>query len=133
MYYCAKDHSSAEPALLKKEKRHICLLLLPMSITALVGMVGVAFVVPFIMVAADPASISQHQKLMWLYQTLHFQSSQQFLIFLGVIVYLLNFGELLTALNTWLNVRVTSKINAALSYRFLKYYLSKPYVFFSSS
>jgi len=64
MYYCAKDHSSAEPASFKKGKTAYLFVAVPMSITALVGMVGVAFVVPFIMVAADPASISQHQKLM---------------------------------------------------------------------
>ena len=51
----------------KSERIKVYLLLLPMTVTALMNIVGVAFIVPFIAVAADPTAIFRHQKLALLY------------------------------------------------------------------
>lgn len=115
----------------KKEKRAVVTLLIPMAFTALMNVVGVAFILPFMLVASNPQSIFEHEKLAWLYNILGFTSTHHFLIFLGTVVFIaLLLVNSMGALTAWLTVYVVSQIKATASHRLFTLYLHKPYSFF---
>jgi len=115
----------------KRERRQAYLLLMPMTISAIIDVIGIAFVVPFMMLVSDPSAIEHHEKLAYVYNLFHFQSTHLFLIFLGILVLLVLFcANSFAALTTWLMLRFTANRGATVSHRLLKKYLQQPYVFF---
>lgn len=64
------------------------LLLFPMLVAAIVDVIGIAFVMPFIVMVADPGAIQAHQKLLYFYQLSHASSPHRFLILLGIVLFL---------------------------------------------
>jgi len=113
------------------ELRKLKLLLIPMTLTAIVNIVGIAFIAPFIAVAANPSQIKQHHRLAWLYNYFHFMSAHSFLIFLGVLVLvLIVLVDVLSSFTIWLMARVSADIQKALSYRLFSKYLYQPYASF---
>jgi ABC-type multidrug transport system fused ATPase/permease subunit len=102
-----------------------------MLLMALVEVVGVASIMPFMAVLSDPDAVQHHAKLALLYQSLHFTSSHRFLIFLGFVVLgVLVFSNTVSMLTTWLILRFTYERQYSLSKRLFQKYLYQPYAFF---
>src|SRR3990167_5670955 len=102
-----------------------------MVFAAVMNVVGIAFVAPFIAIVADPKAVNTHSKVAWLFHHLHFTSTHKFLIFLGVLVLVaLILGNGISALTTWLMLKFTNMRSFALSKRLLENYLKQPYVYF---
>ncbi|MCX7121769.1 MAG: ABC transporter ATP-binding protein [Gammaproteobacteria bacterium] len=113
------------------ERRSVCFLFIPMVLAAIVNVMGIAFVAPFIAIVADPNSINTHSKVAWLYNHLHFTSTHSFLLFLGVLVFIvLIIGNGIGALTRWLMLKFTNMRSFTLSKRLLENYLQQPYVYF---
>lgn len=115
----------------RSEKRRFYLLLPAVTAMALVQVVGIASVMPFLALVADPGIIETDARLRWVYDTLGFQSTRGFLTFAGVgALALLLVSNALTALTEYWQLRFSWSLNHTLSVRMLREYLSKPYVFF---
>lgn len=114
-----------------EEHRRLLWLTIPVCLFALLNVVGVGVVVPFIAVASNPDVIHQNAWLSRLYDLFHFQSSSHFLVFLGLVSFamllIVNVGG---AVVTWLNARVSNKLGVSLGERLLSTYLYQPYAFF---
>ena len=113
------------------EKRRFYLLLPVVTVMALFQVIGIASVMPFLALVADPDIIQSDARLRWVYDTLGFQSTQAFLTFAGIgALVLLVISNALAALTEYLQLRFSWSLNHTLSVRILREYLAKPYVFF---
>ncbi|MES2218865.1 MAG: ABC transporter ATP-binding protein [Pseudomonadota bacterium] len=114
-----------------KERSSAYLCFAAMLLMAIVEVVGVASIMPFMAVLADPDAVQHHAKLAWLYNELQFTSSHRFLIFLGFVVLgVLIFSNTVSMLTTWLILRFTYERQYSLSKRLFQKYIYQPYAFF---
>ena len=114
-----------------RERRNAALLLLMILVMALLDVVGVASIMPFIAVLANPAVIQSNPKIALVYQWLGFSSPDYFLFFLGVAVFLLLlFSIAFKALTTWAMLRFTHMREYSLGMRLVSGYLRQPYEWF---
>lgn len=102
-----------------------------MLLMAMVEVVGVASIMPFMAVISDPDAIQHHAKLAFIYNKLHFTSAHSFLIFLGLLVFgILIVGNSISMLTTWSILKFTYAREYSLSKRLFTEYLYQPYIFF---
>jgi ABC-type multidrug transport system fused ATPase/permease subunit len=97
----------------------------------LVDAAGVASIMPFVAVLTDPNVVETNRYLAAIYNRLGFQTSNSFLIFLGLVSLLVVVGSTgFRALTLWTTLRYTSMRQHALSCRLFAAYLNRPYVWF---
>ena len=115
----------------RREKRNLLLLFVAVLIMAVLEVVSVAAILPFLSVAADPASIQENAYLLWTYETFGFDSVNQFLVFLGLGAFVaLVVSNAFISFATWLKFRYVFIRQHTLSKRLLERYLRHPYEFF---
>ncbi len=115
----------------RSERRRFFLLLPGVTVMALLQVVGIASVLPFLALVTDPGVIETNSLLAWAYTTFGFQDTQSFLIFTGIcVLILLVASNAFTALVEYMLLRYSWNLNHTLSVRLLREYLAKPYVFF---
>lgn len=115
------------------ERRRGYLLLCMIIVMALLEAMGVASIMPFMSMLADPGVVESNPYLSAVYKRLGFADPQRFLFFLGLVV----FVALLTsvafkALTTYFLLRFTQMRNYTLSRRLVAGYLRQPYEWFLS-
>ena len=94
------------------EKRRIVVLLICTTLNGLMEAVGVASILPFIAVVADPSLVSGNQYLSRVYTLLEFSSTNQFLVFLGVAALLVLVAtNVLAGVNAWLHFASRTSAN----------------------
>ncbi|MEM1143182.1 MAG: ABC transporter ATP-binding protein [Pseudomonadota bacterium] len=107
------------------------LILLLMVITAFFQAVGVAAVMPFLSVLADPEMIERVSTLAFLFDAFDFESRRSFLYFLGVAAFIVfTIGTALAAMSQWVVTRFSQMQQYQLSRRLMGDYLRRPYTFF---
>jgi ABC-type multidrug transport system fused ATPase/permease subunit len=117
----------------KRDRRRFYMMLMLVIFSGLVEMVGVASILPFLAVVADPGIVERSERLASVYSTLGFNDTRSFQLFLGFIV--LGFVSLglivrlgtLSALSHFNHMRSRS-----LSMRLFSGFLNQPYVWFLS-
>lgn len=115
----------------KKERRNFFSLILLMVIMGLIDVAGIASIMPFMAVVANPVVVEKNRYLSLAYQTLGFASTTNFLIFLGLLVFFtLLASNAMKALVLWAELRFVHFRLCSLSKRLLYSYLCQPYVFF---
>jgi ABC-type bacteriocin/lantibiotic exporter with double-glycine peptidase domain len=115
----------------RREKRNGALLLAIMLVQGFVEMAGVASIVPFMTVVANPKVIHSNSYLAAIYDGLGFTSQTSFLLFLGIgslLVILARIG--VTGLTTYATMRYAQMRSFALSIRLLENYIMQPYEWF---
>nr|MBF0681544.1 ABC transporter ATP-binding protein [Pseudomonas sp.] len=113
------------------ERRRAALLFVLMLGAALVEVVGVASVMPFVAVLSNPDVVESNAYLAGLYQWSGIQEVRSFMIALGALVLVVFISSLaLKALSAYSILRFTSMRSHAFSYRLLAGYMAKPYAFF---
>lgn len=118
----------------RRESWQLSLLSVALVIRAVVELVGVASIAPFMAVVADPGEIHSNKYLAWAYEQFHFDSTSAFLTTFGiVVVVLLVFCNSFSALTQWALLRFSWNSNHRLSMRLLAGYLGQPYGFFTQS
>lgn len=114
-----------------RERRRILLLLVMISVAAVMDMVGIASILPFLAAVSDPAGAKSHALLSGLYRFFGFTNDRSFLVFLGLLV--------LAALVLGMIAKVTANFaisrfghmrNHTIGSRLLAAYLRQPYVWF---
>ncbi len=114
-----------------RERRNLYLLFGAVLVMAGLEVVSVASIMPFLSVAADPASVHENVYLHWAYETLGFGSTNTFLIALGLgALAALVVSNAFIVGTTWALFRYVWGRNHHLSRRLLRSYLYRPYEYF---
>ncbi len=117
--------------LTSKDKRQLLFLTFVIFIVALVEVCGIASIMPFMAVVANPEVIESNRYIALVYHRLGFSSTNQFLVFLGIVVFfIILMSNALKALCLWLELRFIHFRLYEISRRLLFSYLSRPYVYF---
>jgi ATP-binding cassette subfamily C protein len=115
----------------KKERRSMVFLLIMILLLALVEVIGVSSVLPFLSVAATPEVVESNKYLQLVKTALGFQQTSTFLGFLGVSAALLIiFQNAFHAFVIAMKTRFSHRTGSNMSCRLLGNYLYRPYVFF---
>jgi ABC-type multidrug transport system fused ATPase/permease subunit len=117
-----------------KEYRNFYFLIFVMLITACLDVIGVASVLPFMSVLTNPEIIETNLILKSSFEISNIfgvEDKLDFLIFLGVIVFiLLIFSLIFRALSVYMVSRFSFMTEHIISKRLIEYYLSQPYSWF---
>ncbi len=115
----------------KSEQRQVARLFVAVLLMGLIEMAGVASIVPFTAVAANPELIQENAFLMRLSAIFQPKNQNDFLFMLGVLMLaILTFGNAFSAMTNWLLLRFSNMQGHELSQKLLVKYLGKPYLFF---
>jgi ATP-binding cassette, subfamily B, bacterial PglK len=117
--------------LTRRQRIQAMLLLGAMIVRAVVELVGVVSIVPFMSIVADPAVIQRNPYLRWLFETGGFTSEAAFLTFVGfAVIATLALSNTISAATTWTTRRFVAGVNHQLAVHLLRGYLGRPYGFF---
>lgn len=117
--------------LLPRERKQLILLMGMTLVMALLDVIGVASVVPFMAVLANPQLIESNTNLSMIYHGLGYTNSQQFLFSLGVLVFVLVMISIgFRALTSYAQLRFTLMREYSLGKRLVEGYLHQPYAWF---
>lgn len=118
------------------ERKRAILLLIMIVIMALLDAIGIASILPFIAVLTNPSLIETNIFLNIMYQTSNrfgVETNQEFLFFLGVLVFLILVISLtFKALTTYVQVRFVYMREYSIGKRLVEGYLHQPYSWFLS-
>jgi ATP-binding cassette, subfamily B, bacterial PglK len=115
----------------RREQRQLALLVPAVVVMATMKAAGVASILPFLQLLADPNGVENSRILGWAYSTFAFTSRQSFLFAVGLtVLVILMLGNGMGALVTWAEARFAAKRNHSLSLRLLESYLRRPYAYF---
>lgn len=113
------------------ERRGAALLLAMILIMALLDVAGVASIMPFMAVLANPTVVESNPYLAEINQVLGFNNTKQFLFFLGLFVFFaLVVSVSFKALTTYALLRFTNMRSYSLGRRLVEGYLHQPYEWF---
>ena len=116
------------------ELRHAILLLLMILTMALLDMIGVASILPFMAVLTNPNIIETNIIINKMYQIsiiFGVENNEEFLFALGILVFVLLITSLsFKALTTYIQVRFVQMREYTISKRFVESYLHQPYSWF---
>jgi ATP-binding cassette, subfamily B, bacterial PglK len=102
-----------------------------MVVTALLQTAGVASVMPFLALVADPEIVRQNPIMAWAYDGLGFRDTRQFMAAIGVgVILILAATNAFSAFSRWLTLRFAWGVHDRLSHRLFKRYLGEDYSFF---
>jgi len=114
-----------------RERRNLYLLFGAVLVMAGLEVVSVGSILPFLQVAADPASVQENAYLRWAYDTFGFASTNSFLIALGLLAFAaLVLSNTVIVGTMWALYRYVWGRNHSLSRRLLRSYLHRPYAYF---
>ena len=120
--------------LTSSERKSAGLLLIMITIMALIDMIGVASILPFMAVLTNPNLIDSNLILNTMYQYSNIfgvETHQQFLFFLGILVFLfLVISLLFKALTIYVQVRFIQMRGFSIGRRLIEGYLHQPYSWF---
>jgi ATP-binding cassette, subfamily B, bacterial PglK len=116
------------------ERKRACLLLIMMFIMALLDMIGVASILPFMAVLTNPEIIETNIILNKMFQASNIfgvENNQDFLFALGILVFIiLVFSLIFKALTTYAQIRFVLMREYSISKRLMEGYLHQPYSWF---
>ena len=119
-----------------RERRNAGLLFIMILIMALLDMIGVASILPFMAVLTNPDIVQTNIILGKMFQAssvFKVENNQQFLYFLGVLVFVLLVASLVfKALTTYLQIRFVQMREYSIGKRLVEGYLHQPYNWFLS-
>ena len=113
------------------ERKRAGVLMVMIVVMAALEMVGVASIMPFMAVLANPEVVETNRLLSAVYTGLGFADTQRFLFALGVAVFVLLVASLLfKALTTYAKLRFTLMREYSIGRRLVEGYLHQPYSWF---
>jgi len=114
-----------------RERRNLYLLFGAVLVMAGLEVVSVGSIMPFLQVAADPASVHENAYLSWAYETGGFTDTNSFLIALGLAALVaLVVSNAFIVFTTWVLFRYVWGRNHSLARRLLRSYMYRPYEYF---
>ncbi len=117
-----------------RERKNAFLLIIMMLVVALLDMIGVASILPFMAVLTNPNLIETNLILNSMFKASNFfgvENNQQFLFALGVLVFaLLVISLVFKAITTYLQLRFVNMREYSIGKRLIEGYLRQPYSWF---
>lgn len=114
-----------------QERRQAYLLLGMILVMAILDVVGIVSIMPFMAVLANPEAVQTNAWLNSAYTTLGFTDPERFLSFLGIVVFIaLVVSISFKAATTWAITHFTQMRNYSISRRLVAGYLAQPYEWF---
>ena len=114
-----------------RQRRQLYYLWAAMVIIAFLEMVGIASIMPFMSVVANPEVVNTNRWMKQIYAYFQFTSVANFLVFLGMFLLVITIcSNLFKALYTWWVLRYDNQLNYMLARRLLAQYMARPYSFF---
>lgn len=117
-----------------KERKHAILIFCMAIILSLIELAGIASILPFMAILVDPEVIENNLKLNKIFEfskNLGVENKNQFLLFTGIIVFLLLIISLLMkSLVTYLQINFSSSARYNIERRVIKGYLAQSYSWF---
>lgn len=115
------------------ERRRGALLFFMILIMALLDVIGVASILPFMAIIANPELVETNKFLRFVFVQLNFSDTQSFLLAMGMAVFfLLAFSLAFKALTTYAQLRYTLMREYSIGQRLVEGYLHQPYSWFLS-
>jgi ABC-type bacteriocin/lantibiotic exporter with double-glycine peptidase domain len=115
----------------RRERMQAFGLLTLFLLMSLCEVVGIASILPFMSVLADPESVTRNEWLKRGYDYFEFSSPKEYLFFIGVgVLVILVFTNIVKAVTRWVTLYVTQSWGEGLSRRLFDIYLRQPYRFF---
>ena len=106
-------------------------LFITILVMALLQVVGIASILPFMQLVSDPDILSQHEILRSIQDFFGIESVQSMLIVTGFgVLFLLTVGNLFSAFTVWLQYKFAWEVAHNISTRLLNSYLKKPFEYF---
>jgi len=116
-----------------KERKKFLLVLVMTIFMSIFEVIGVAVILPFMKVLADPTIIHTNSVFSWFYEFFSFSSDHSYTIALGLVVFLtITLSMAFRAVATYTLVRFSLMRSYAISSRLLKGYLYQDYTWFLS-
>ena len=120
-----------------KERKSASFLLLMILLMALIDVIGVASILPFMSVLVNPSLIETNFILINLFEffkSFGIENNEQFLFLLGTIVFVILITSLIfKAITTYFQIRFKEMVQYSLSKRLVEKYLHQPYEWFLSN
>jgi len=114
-----------------RERRRGFLLMVMVLIMAVMNTIGVASIIPFMSVLGQPDIVYTNKWLNRAYTAFGFSDPQDFLFFLGILVFAALVSSIMfKALTQYTLQRFTQMRNCSLSCKLFKGYLNRPYIWF---
>ena len=115
----------------KKERRQFYFLLVMVLVMALLEMIGVASIAPFISVLANPEVVESNRYLAAIYNSFGYADIGSFLFFLGIVVFVALISSIaFKAFATYVLLRFVHTRDYFLSRKLVEGYLRQPYEWF---
>ncbi len=119
-----------------QELKHISLLLIMIITMALLDMIGVASILPFMAVLTNPSLIDTNNVLNSIFQisnSFGVETNEEFLFFLGILIFFLLIASLtFKALTLYTQIRFIRMCEYSIGKRLVAGYLNQPYSWFLS-
>jgi len=116
------------------ERKKAYLLLIMITISALLDMIGIASIFPFIAVLTNPEIIETNIYMNAAYKYMNLygvDNEQHFLFLLGIIFFIFLVSSIgFKALKTYVELRFIASLNFSIAKRLIKKYLNQPYEWF---
>lgn len=114
----------------KQEKRRLLVLSMIIIITALIQVVGIASIFPFISAATDPSIVDKNEYLFAVKTYFGIEENRQFIVILGgFVLFTLVLTNMFLAFSTWVSMHFVVTTVHTLSIRMLQRYLEESYLF----
>lgn len=116
--------------LFDRKERYLLLLLLGFqAISAMFEAVGIASILPFMLVVSDPSKIESSLTLKFLFDGLGFTNTKNFIIFVGTsVLFLLINGAFFRALALYFQFRLATHLDLKLGIKLIQRYISLDYL-----
>ena len=119
-----------------KDKKKLFVLLLFVLLMAFLDMLGVASIMPFIAVLTNPEMVNTNiylSKLFLFSKNFGIKTNEEFLVFLGMIVFcMLIFSLSIKTITTYFQYRFLNSCEFNIGRRLFEKYLNQPYIWFLS-
>lgn len=113
------------------EKKKLLILIFTILVMALIDMLGVASIMPFMAVLANPELIETNRIIGAMYAYSGSANKESFFFFLGLIVFfILIFSLFFKGLTSYLQIRFAMMCEYTIGKRFIEGYIHQPYVWF---
>ena len=115
----------------QKEKKHLILLIMAMGVMALLDIIGVVSIMPFMAVLGNPDLIQTNAILNYFFTEFDFESNQSFLLFLACSVFfMLVISNSSKAIITYCQIRFTFMREYTIGKLLVNSYFKQPYSWF---
>jgi HlyD family secretion protein len=118
----------------RRQRRKLLVLQIAFALTAVVQVAGVASLAPFIALLSNPGVIQTNPITSYLYRTLGFGSTSEFLVaFAVVIIVFIAFTNAAGAATAWLSARFSQTLGVELQQAVYRSYISKDVTYFAQN